>query len=228
MPLSRIPLYGNPNIGAFTFATDKFALFPPDMPAGAAREFSETLGVPCYTATVSGSVLLGIFLLGNSKGIIVPDSSTEEEISVIRECTRVPIAIYDGKKNALGNMVLANEKHALVGLDIDPLLKDLIAETLKVEVHEGTIATLNMPGVCAIANGRGIVAHPMTTEEELAKLSEIFNIPVDISTVNCGFPYLKVGITANSNGAVVGEATTGPEMARIESSLGITGTDQGD
>jgi translation initiation factor 6 len=48
-------------------------------------------------------------------------------------------------------------------------------------------------------------------------------MPVDISTVNCGFPYLRVGMAANSNGAVVGNATTGPEMVRIESSLGIIG-----
>ena len=221
MPLSRLPLYGNANIGAFTFATDKFAFYPPDMPQGAAREFSETLRVPCFPATVSNSVLLGVFMVGNSKGIIVPGTSTEEEIQAIKDYAKVPVAVYEGKKNALGNMILANEHHALVGSDMDPILRQLIHDTLKVEVHEGTIASLAMPGVCAIANSKGLVAHPMTTEEEVARLGEIFNIPVDISTVNCGFPYLRVGITANSKGAVVGEATTGPEMARIESSLGI-------
>ena len=223
MSITRLSLYGNPNIGAFTFATDTFALIPPDMPPGAAEDFSSTLGVPTFRATVGGSVLLGIFLTGNSRGVIVPNSATEEEISFIEREAKVPVAIYDGKKNALGNMILVNDRAAMVGSGIDPVLKDLIAKHLNVKVHEGRIATLSMPGVCAVINNRGIVAHPLTSEEEMARLGELFNIPVDVSTINCGFPYLRVGMTANSHGVIVGEATTGPEMARIESSLGLMG-----
>jgi len=223
LSITRLSLYGNPNIGAFTFATDTFALIPPDMPPGAAEDFSSTLGVPTFRATVGGSVLLGIFLTGNSRGVIVPNSATEEEISFIEREAKVPVAIYDGKKNALGNMILVNDRAAMVGSGIDPVLKDLIAKHLNVKVHEGRIATLSMPGVCAVINNRGIVAHPLTSEEEMARLGELFNIPVDVSTINCGFPYLRVGMTANSHGVIVGEATTGPEMARIESSLGLMG-----
>ena len=221
MSITRLSLYGNPNIGAFTFATDTFALIPPDMPPGAAEDFSSALGVPTFRATVGGSVLLGIFLTGNSRGVIVPNSATEEEISFIEREAKVPVAVYDGKKNALGNMILVNDRAAMVGSGIDPVLKDLIAKHLKVKVHEGRIATLSMPGVCAVINNRGIVAHPLTSEEEMARLGELFNIPVDVSTINCGFPYLRVGMTANSHGVIVGEETTGPEMARIESSLGF-------
>jgi len=221
LSITRLSLYGNPNIGAFTFATDTFALIPPDMPPGAAEDFSSALGVPTFRATVGGSVLLGIFLTGNSRGVIVPNSATEEEISFIEREAKVPVAVYDGKKNALGNMILVNDRAAMVGSGIDPVLKDLIAKHLKVKVHEGRIATLSMPGVCAVINNRGIVAHPLTSEEEMARLGELFNIPVDVSTINCGFPYLRVGMTANSHGVIVGEETTGPEMARIESSLGF-------
>ncbi len=221
MPITRISLYGNPNIGAFTFATDKFALIPPDMPPGTAENFSSTLGVPAFRATIGGSVLLGIFLTGNSRGVIVPNIANEEEISFIEHEVKVPVVQYNGKKNALGNMILVNDRVAMVGSGMDPILKDLIAGHLEVKVHEGSIATLSMPGVCAVINNRGLVAHPLTSEEEMARLGELFNIPIDVSTINCGFPYLRVGMTANSNGAVVGEETTGPEMARIESSLGF-------
>jgi translation initiation factor 6 len=120
-------------------------------------------------------------------------------------------------------MVLVNDKAALVGSQADPALIDLVSTHLRVEVRKGSIANLEMTGVCAVVNGKGLVAHPMTTDPELKELGELFNIRVDISTVNCGFPYLRVGMAANSNGAVVGNATTGPEMVRIESSLGITG-----
>lgn len=223
MPLSRISLYGNANVGAFIFATDKFALIPNDAPESAEREVSEALRVPILKTTVGGSVLLGIFIAGNSNGIILPNTSTEEEIDAIAAFTKLPVAIYQGKKNALGNMVLVNYRAALVGPQTDPALIDLISDHLRVEVRSGTIADLAMTGVCGVVNGKGLVAHPMTTDDEIKKLGELFNIPVDISTVNCGFPYVRVGMAANSNGAVVGNATTGPEMARIESSLGITG-----
>lgn len=223
MPLSRISLYGNANVGAFIFATDKCALIPNDSPESVEREVSEALRVPILRTTVGGSVLLGIFVAGNSNGIILPNISTDEEIDAITASTNLPVAIYQGKKNALGNMVLVNDRVALVGPQTDPVLIGLISDHLKVKVHGGTIADLAMTGVCAVVNGKGLVAHPMTADTEIKELGELFNIPVDISTVNCGFPYLRVGIAANSNGAVVGNATTGPEMARIESSLGIMG-----
>ncbi len=223
MSISRLSLYGNSNIGAFTFSTDSFLLVPPDIPDGTLKDFSETLGVPAYRTTVSGSVLLGIFAVGNTRGIILPGTATETEIQQIEQATSVSVAVYEGKVNALGNMVLLGERAALVGRGTDKKLIELIRSHLGVEVFEGSIAGINMPGVCAVANKNGAVSHPLTSETELNFLSKVFNIPVDVSTVNCGSPYLRVGITANSYGAVVGLETTGPEMARIESSLGLTG-----
>jgi translation initiation factor 6 len=223
LPLSRISLYGNANVGAFIFASDRCAIIPSDSPPSVEAEVSEALGVPVLKATIGGSVLLGIFIVGNSRGIILPGASTDEEIDAIHMATGLPVAVYDGKKNALGNMILVNDNAALVGPQTDPSLTDLVSEHLKVKVKTGTIAGIAMAGVCAIANQKGLVAHPLTTDAEVGELAKLFNIPVDISTVNCGFPYVRVGIAANSKGAVVGNATTGPEMARIESSLGITG-----
>jgi translation initiation factor 6 len=223
LPLSRISLYGNANVGAFIFASDKCALIPNDSPPSVEKEVGEALGVPVLKATVGGSVLLGIFVVGNSAGFILPGTSSDEEVDAIAKATGLPVAVYDGKKNALGNMILVNDDAALVGPQTDPSLVNLVSEHLKVEVKTGTIAEIAMTGVCAVVNRKGLVAHPMATDAEVKGLAELFNIPVDISTVNCGFPYIRVGIAANSNGAVVGSATTGPEMARIESSLGIIG-----
>jgi translation initiation factor 6 len=223
LTLARISIYGNPNVGAFTFATDKFVLVPPDTPKSTLDVISSTFQVPVHKAMVGGSVLLGIFLAGNSNGLILPNIVTEEEYSALEKSVPVPLAVYEGKKNALGNMALINDSMAMVGPEAEKDFKDLVESHLKVCVATGRIAGLNMPGVCAAINGKGIVSHPLTTEEESAALGEIFNIPVDISTVNCGFPYVRVGLTANSCGAVVGEATTGPEMVRIDSSLGLSG-----
>lgn len=216
-------MYGNPNIGAFLFATDKFVLAPPDVPTKFAEEISTTLKVPLHQTTICGSVLLGIFIAGNSNGILVPHNAKEEEISFIEKNVGVPVFQYEGKKNALGNMILLNDSAALVGVGTDPELKSLVSKALNVDVYEGSIAGLHLPGVCAVINNKAMLCHPQTTEDEAKKLEEIFNIPVNISTVNCGYPYLRVGMLANSYGVVVGDATTGPEMAHIEASLGLIG-----
>ncbi|MDD1776490.1 MAG: hypothetical protein LUP94_03945, partial [Candidatus Methanomethylicus sp.] len=83
MSISRLSLYGNPNIGAFSFATDSFALIPNDMPEGAVKEISSTLEVPTFRTTIGGSVLLGIFIVGNSNGIILPSYAYDDEIAAI-------------------------------------------------------------------------------------------------------------------------------------------------
>jgi len=221
LSISRLSLYGNSNVGAFSFATDRYALLPPDVPEKVAEEVASTLNVPVVRATISGSVLLGVFIVGNSRGVLLPSSATDEEIGLIEKGTGASAAVYEGKRNALGNMVLVNDSAAMVGSDADTTLRRLISDHLKVEVFEGTIASLRMPGACAVATSRGVVCHPLTSESELSRLGEVFNIPVDVSTINRGFPYPRIGMTANSHGVVVGEATTGPEMARIESSLGL-------
>ena len=97
----------------------------------------------------------------------------------------------------------------------------MIRDTLDVEVEKGTIANSPLVGAVAVATNRGLAAHPMASEEELIFLRELFKVPVDVSTVNCGSPYLRIGVVANSHGAVVGSETTGPEMARLEVALGF-------
>ncbi|MCS7098045.1 MAG: translation initiation factor IF-6 [Candidatus Methanomethyliaceae archaeon] len=221
MPISRASIYGNSNIGVFVFANDSFALVPYDAPEKFVAEISNTLKVPVHRATICGSVLLGIFIIGNSRGILVPHNAREDEISFIEKATDFPIIQYRGKYNALGNMILLNDKSALVSPRADKELRLLISNELGVEVFEGQIAGVSLPGACAVMNSRAILCHPKTSNEEMAKLEKIFNKPVHPSTVNCGIPYLRVGMIVNSNGAVVGEDTTGPEMAHIESSLGL-------
>ena len=51
------------------------------------------------------------------------------------------------------------------------------------------------------------------------------HVPVDIGTVNLGSPYIAIGLVANSNGALVGSETTGPEIVKISHALNIVETE---
>ena len=59
------------------------------------------------------------------------------------------------------------------------------------------------------------------SDEELRRLSEFFEVPVDIGTVNFGVAFIRTGLVANNYGALVGEKTTGPEILRITKALSI-------
>ena len=61
----------------------------------------------------------------------------------------------------------------------------------------------------------------MLKDEEREVMEDIFKVPVDVGTVNCGIPYVATGLVANSNGAVVGLLTTGPEMFIIGHALDV-------
>ena len=122
---------------------------------------------------------------------------------------------------AVGNIILANDHGALV----NPLLSDesinVISETLDVDVVRGSIAKFKINGSVAVSTNKGVLAHPSTTPEEIKFLEKTMKVPADVGTVNQGTKLVGAGTVANSNGVLVGEKT-GPEMARIEESLGLS------
>ncbi len=65
------------------------------------------------------------------------------------------------------------------------------------------------------------LAHPLLKDEERKILENVFKVPVDVGTVNCGVPYVGTGLLANSHAAVAGSMTTGPEMFIIGNALDV-------
>ena len=130
------------------------------------------------------------------------------------------------KKTAYGNLVLANDKGAVV----DPRFKDAeikrIADTLGVEAVSGEIAGLHYVGSLATATNKGVLAHPLLTVEEKKILEEVLKVPVDVGTINCGIPYVGTGLLGNKHAAVAGSMTTGPEMFIIGNALDVVQEDE--
>ena len=92
---------------------------------------------------------------------------------------------------------------------------------LGVPAKKGTIASLGTVGMAAVVTNKGCLCHPKTTPEEVEQLEKVFDVDVMIGTVNHGFPMIGSGLVANSNGAIIGNMTTGIEMGRIEEALGF-------
>jgi len=215
-------LFGGASIGVYSLATEKMAIAPPQMSKAKAKRLEECLQVKVIQTTIGESALIGALTSANSNGVVLPHYVTEEEVDAIKSAVSdINIAVMETKRTAYGNMVLANDKGAIA----DPRLKEesllRIADALGVEVVPGEIAGLPYVGSLATATNKGVLAHPLLKEEEQQRLKEVLKVPVDVGTVNCGIPYLGMGLVANSYGAVAGFVTTGPELFIIGQALDV-------
>ncbi len=218
-------IVGSASIGVYSLATEKFVIIPRMVPLEKAQEIADWLKVKLIYTSISGSVLAGALACANSNGIVLPNLIREEELTQIKSCFSGNITIMETKKTAYGNLVLTNDNGAVC----DPRLKtpviNAISETLGVEVVPTTIAELPYVGSLAAATNKGILAHPLLKEEEKKTLQNVFKVPLDVGTVNCGVPYVGTGLIANSHAAVAGSMTTGPEMFIIGNAMDVVQED---
>jgi translation initiation factor 6 len=180
----------------------------------------ESLQVPVIKTPISGSSLAGALAVGNSRGFLVSRYAFNTEVNAIKEFGLEVERIPD-RLTAVGNIILANDHGAMVNPLLSDEAVDVVCETLDVEVVRGSIANFKITGSVAVVTNKGAMVHPQATSDELDFLEKTMNVPVDVGTVNQGMKLVGAGTVANSNGVLVGEKTTGPEMARIEESLGF-------
>ena len=212
-------VFGNASIGVYALVNDKIAIVPPQVPETKRQKVEDWLKVEVVATTVGKSVISGVLACSNSNGVVLPPLAEEKEIGAIKSAVDINVTVMDTKKTAFGNMVLANDRGAIVGPGLERDDVDKIADTLGVEAVSSEIAGLPYVGSLATATNKGVLAHPMLKDEERKVLEDVFKVPVDVGTVNCGIPYVSTGLLGNSNGAMVGLMTTGPEMFIIGQAL---------
>lgn len=226
MTVYLFSIVGSASIGVYSLATENIVIIPRMVPQKKAQEFADWLKTKLAYTYISGSVLAGALACANSNGILLPNSIQEEELTQIKSVFDGNITIMETKKTAYGNLVLANDKGAVV----DPRFKQneikQISETLGVEAVPTEIAGLPYVGALAVATNKGLLAHPLLKDEERKILENVFKVPVDVGTINCGIPYVGTGLLANSHAAVAGSMTTGPEMFIIGNALDVVREDE--
>jgi len=215
-------LFGSASLGVYSLTTEEMAIVPPQMSKAKAKRLEDCLQVKVIRTMIGESVLVGALTTANSSGVVLPHYVTEDEVETIRSAVPdINIAIMKTKRTAYGNMILANDRGAIV----DPRLREedlaKISDALNVEVVLGEIAGLPYVGSLATATNKGVLVHPLVKEEEQRRLKEVLKVPADVGTVNCGVPYVGMGLIANSRGAVAGFVTTGPELFIIGQALDV-------
>ena len=219
-------IVGSASISVYSLATENIVVIPRMVPKKKAQEFADWLKTKLVYTSIGGSVLAGSLACANSNGMLLPNYIRDEELTQIKAAFEGNITIMGTKKTAYGNLVLASDKGAV----IDPRFKGSeikkISETLGVEAVATEIAGLPYVGSLAVATNKGVLAHPLLKDEERKILENVFKVPVDVGTVNCGVPYVGTGLLANSHAAVAGSMTTGPEMFIIGNALDVVREDE--
>ncbi|MGB8216586.1 MAG: translation initiation factor IF-6 [Candidatus Methanoperedens sp.] len=214
----KLNISGSPVLGVFASCTDELVFVPGNTSPETIKYIEESLGVIAVSSLVGGSSIVGSLLRGNCRGVVVAGLIYDKELRALRKHTKA--SKLTGELNAAGNLILANDTAALVNPDLSDKSVGIIKKALDVDVKRGTIGGLKTVGMAGIATNKGVLVHPKSTPSEIGVIEELFNLPVDIGTVNFGSPLVGSGILANGKGYVVGEDTTGPEISRIEDTLG--------
>lgn len=216
----RAAFSGSSYVGVFARVTDDCLLVRSDIDDQLATACGSELDVPVVPTTVGGSGTIGSLAVGNRHGLLVSSRVTERERDRIADATGLPVVELPGRVNAAGNVVLANDTGAYVHPDLTREAVQSVRDALDVPVERGAIAGVHTVGTAAVATNRGVLCHPKTGDETLDRLEALLDVPADIGTINYGGALVGSGLLANDSGYVVGEATTGPELGRIDDALG--------
>merc|ERR1712038_1829771 len=160
----------------------------------------------------------GRVCVGNRHGLLVPDMTTDQEISHLRD--HLPEAVkvqrVDERLSALGNVIACNDYVALVHSDLDKETEEVIADILKVETFRATIAQNVLVGSYAVLTNQGGLVHARAPAQDLEELSQLIQVPLTAGTVNRGSDLIGAGVVANDWAAFCGMDTTATEIGVVE------------
>jgi len=218
MRIKKASYLGNPNIGFFCFATNDICFAGMNLSKGVEKSIKEILGVEVVRTTMLGMDLISFFIAGNSNGVIIHKNIERKEIKKIKDYTDV--MLLDTKYNALGNLILANDKGCIISGKIRKY-GEQIKEFLHVKkIEVTTINKIALPGSLASCNNHGCLTHNKINENEKKLIEQALDVQVIPSTLNNKNPWIRSTIVINDRGAIVGENTTPIEMANVYKLLG--------
>ena len=215
LDIFKYDVYSGPNIGLYTAVDDKRIFLPNGFAKSKAKNLSEYLNVECVYTSMANTRLLGVMMVGNNQGLLLPSNASPHEYEHIKKSTGLNVDVLDSKYNALGNLICANDKGAIVSPMIPKQKMKKIEDVLGVEVIQKKIAGYHQVGVMVVATMHGGIIHPETDDSDIKIISDVLGVNLEPATINGGIPYVHSGILANNHTLVVGNRTTGPEIMML-------------
>ncbi|CAM9833894.1 unnamed protein product [Chrysoparadoxa australica] len=218
---TRAQFENSNEVGVFSKLTNSYALVSIGGSENFYSVFESELAdhIPVVHTSIAGCRFVGRVAVGNKRGLIVPSTTTDQELQHLRNSLPDGVVVQrvEERLSALGNCVVTNDHVALVHTDLDRETEDLVADVLGVEVFRQTIASNALVGSYAVISNQGGMVHPRTSMEDIEELSSLLQIPLVAGTVNRGSEVLGAGLVVNDWTAFCGLDTTSTEISVIES-----------
>lgn len=165
--------------------------------------------IPICHATIAGTRIVGRLTAGNKRGLLVPTTTTDQELQHLRNSIpdEVKIQRIEERLSALGNVICCNDHVALVHPDIERETEEIIADVLGVEVFRQTIADNVLTGSYMALSNQGGIVHPKTSIQDQDELSSLLQVPLVAGSVNRGSAVVGAGMVVNDWMAVTGTYT---------------------
>jgi len=216
----RVQFEGNNEVGVFAKLTNAYCM----VAIGGSENFYSIFeselseAIPVIHASIGGCRIIGRLTVGNKNGLLVPNTTTDQELQHLRNSLpdSVRIQRVEERLSALGNVIACNDYVAIVHPDLDRETEEILVDTLKVEVFRQTIANQVLVGsYCTLSNQGGLV-HPRTNVEAQNELSSLLQLPLIAGTVNRGSEVIGAGMVVNDWSAFCGFDTTSTELSLVE------------
>lgn len=216
--LERIEIDHSPWVGVFSSVNDEIALLPANASSRICRIYEEVLDVETKKTTICSTSIVGSLTVMNSKGIVAPIFTSSDEKKILGSLG-LNVGYIRGGPNAAGNIVLATDDRGLVPSTITDETKEMIQDVMDVELLVVSIPNMEVLGSAGVISSEGLIISPKVMDSELETIGDFLRLKVELGTVNGGSEYVGAGTVVNSKGAVIGKATTGMEMGRLEEVL---------
>jgi translation initiation factor 6 len=215
MDIIKYDVYRGPNIGVYISVNDTIGLVPMGFAETKANKLAEYLNIEIFYTAIANTRLIGTLSVMNNKGFLLPSTAYQDEYDYLKNETDLEIGVLDTKFNALGNIICANDKGAIVSPALSKEDCKVISDVMGVEVLQKKIVGNHLAGVTLRANNSGGVIHPEAEEKDMEIIADVLGVNIEKSSINGGVPYVSSGILANNHCIVVGSLTSGPEIMNL-------------
>jgi len=220
----RVQFENSSEIGVFAKLTNSYCLVSESKTFQRAFESELSEHIPVIPTSIASTRPIGRLTVGNSRGLLLPNTTTDQELLYIRNCLPESVTVQriEERLSALGNVIVANDYVALVHPDLDKETEEIVADTLGVEVFRQTISGQALVGsYCSLTN-KGALVHPSTSIEDQNELAALLQVPIMAGTINRGSSVIGGGLVVNDWIAFCGMDSTATEVMLVEKIFKLT------
>ncbi|KFV71278.1 Eukaryotic translation initiation factor 6, partial [Dryobates pubescens] len=157
---------------------------------------------------------------GNRHGLLVPSSTTDQELQHIRNSLPDSVRIQRVEERLSAQLHFTFCSSSLLKTFVFSFClqetEEILADVLKVEVFRQTVADQVLVGSYCVFSNQGGIVHPKTSIDDQDELSSLLQVPLVVRPGGVG-EVVAAGMVVNDWSAFCGLDTTSTELSLIES-----------